>query len=108
VVAESKNPTRTTNPQEEAPYEVLVERLEAVVARLESADLPLEESVQAFKEGMDLLKRAEEKLRAAEKKVEELLDNGKTVPLSPERTPVEAQSGQPRRLAPAVDDDIPF
>ena len=93
---------------DDAPYERLVERLEQVVGRLERADLPLEESVHAFKEGMDLLKRAEEKLRAAEKKVEELLENGKTVPLTADRGMGEPPAPATRKLAPAADDDIPF
>ncbi len=93
---------------DEAPYEKIVERLEHVVARLERTDLPLEDSVHAFREGMDLLKRAEEKLRAAEKKVEELLDSGKSVPLSMDRGAEEAKPPPANRVAPAPDDDIPF
>jgi len=93
----------------DAPYEQVVERLEKVVSNLERSDLPLEESVLAFREGMDLLKRAEEKLRASEKKVEELLENGKTIPLIPDRSSGEpVKPASPRKSVPPAEDDIPF
>lgn len=108
MATESRQPKPSDGISPEAPYETLVQQLEKVVARLEKADLPLEESVMAFKEGMELLKRAEEKLRAAEKKVEELLDNGKAVPLVADRGLEEAPAPAVRRPVPAADDDIPF
>lgn len=62
---------------ENAPYEKLVEELDAVVQNLESGELPLEESLRAFEKGVRLAKAAEEQLDRAEHRVEVLLQEGK-------------------------------
>jgi exodeoxyribonuclease VII small subunit len=67
-------------PKEEARYEEIVQRLTKVVERLEGGGLSLEESIAAFEEGIQLARAGAQKLEEAERKVEQLLDDGRTVP----------------------------
>jgi exodeoxyribonuclease VII small subunit len=69
-----------SSPKEEARYEEIVQRLTKVVERLEGGGLSLEESIAAFEEGIQLARAGAQKLEEAEKKVEQLLDDGRTVP----------------------------
>ena len=71
----------------EVPFEVSLERLEAVVDRLESGDLQLEDSLEAFEEGVRLSRVCSKQLEAAEARIEVLSREGDrwlSEPLDPE------------------------
>jgi exodeoxyribonuclease VII small subunit len=55
------------------PFEVSVDRLEAIVRELESGAPPLEKSLELFAEGMKLAETCREQLEAAEGRVEILI-----------------------------------
>jgi exodeoxyribonuclease VII small subunit len=70
----------SSSPKEEARYEEIVQRLTKVVERLEGGGLSLEDSIAAFEEGIQLARAGAHKLEEAERKVEQLLDDGRSVP----------------------------
>ncbi len=72
-----------TGPAEEAPFEEVMERLQAVVEQLEEGDLPLEESLAMFEEGVRLSRAGAKRLDEAERRVEELLAAGDELQTSP-------------------------
>jgi exodeoxyribonuclease VII small subunit len=74
----------SSSPKEEARYEDIVLRLTKVVERLEGGGLSLEESIAAFEEGVQLARAGANKLEEAERKVEQLLDDGRSVPFRAE------------------------
>jgi len=80
VTEEAKAGSAGSSPKEEARYEEIVQRLTKVVERLEGGGLSLEESIAAFEEGIQLARAGAQKLEEAERKVEQLLDDGRTVP----------------------------
>jgi exodeoxyribonuclease VII small subunit len=54
---------------DEASFEELLGRLDAVVRRLESGELGLDGSIAAFESGVGIVKRLQERLAAAEARV---------------------------------------
>lgn len=66
------------------PFEVSLEKLEALVARLEGGELSLEDSLTSFEEGIRLTRECQQALRTAEQKIALLTENGETVPFDPE------------------------
>lgn len=65
------------------PFEVALERLEALVDRLEGGELDLEDALARFEEGVALSRRLAERLGAAERRVERLLREGAGVVTRP-------------------------
>ena len=61
---------------DDAPFEVVLERLQGVVEQLEAGDLPLEQSLSAFEEGIRLARLGSTRLEEAEHRVEVLLAEG--------------------------------
>ena len=80
IPAVTEEASASSSPKEEARYEEIVQRLTKVVERLEGGGLSLEESIAAFEEGIQLARAGAQKLEEAERKVEQLLDDGRTVP----------------------------
>jgi len=72
-----------SSPAEDAPFEDVMERLQAVVERLEEGDLPLEQSLAMFEEGVRLSRAGAKRLDEAERRVEELLVAGDELHKSP-------------------------
>ena len=70
-------------PAEDAPFEDVMERLQAVVEQLEAGDLPLEESLAMFEEGVRLSRAGAKRLDEAERRVEELLAAGDELQTEP-------------------------
>ena len=70
-------------PVEDAPFEEVMDRLQAVVEQLEEGDLPLEESLAMFEEGVRLSRAGAKRLDEAERRVEELLAAGDELQTSP-------------------------
>lgn len=68
---------------DEAPFEEVMERLQAVVEQLEEGDLPLEASLAMFEEGVRLSRAGAKRLDEAERRVEELLAAGDELQTSP-------------------------
>jgi len=68
---------------QEAPFEEVMERLQAVVEQLEEGDLPLEQSLAMFEEGVRLSRAGAKRLDEAERRVEELLAAGDELQTSP-------------------------
>ena len=66
------------------PFEVSLEKLEALVARLEGGELSLEDSLTSFEEGIRLTRECQQALRTAEQKIALLTENGEAVPFDPE------------------------
>ena len=84
MVENMRNSKGRSNPEDEAPFEEVMERLQAVVEQLEEGDLPLEQSLAIFEEGVRLSRAGAKRLDEAERRVEELLAAGdelKTAPL---------------------------
>lgn len=73
--AKGANPKRR-NEQVEIPFEVALERLEAIVRQLEAGALTLDESLALFQEGVGLSRYCQQKLGEAEAKID-LLITGK-------------------------------
>jgi exodeoxyribonuclease VII small subunit len=65
------------------PFEGILDELERVVRDLEGDGLPLEQALAKFEEGVALAREGAQRLEAAERRVEEILSDGKIVPLSP-------------------------
>lgn len=57
---------------EGAPFEAMMEKLEALVTRLEQGNLSLEESIHAFEEGIALVRKCTAVLNEAEQRVQRL------------------------------------
>ena len=70
-------------PAEDAPFEDVMERLQAVVEQLEEGDLPLEESLAMFEEGVRLSRAGARRLDEGERRVEELLAAGDELQTGP-------------------------
>ena len=71
----------------DAPFEELLERLEATVDRLEQPDIGLDEALSVYEEGVKMLRECLSRLKSAEGKVEMLVreseDLLKKVPFEP-------------------------
>jgi len=80
----AKRKRRDAEPDEEAPFEAVVERLEDLVGQLEGGDLSLETSLEAFEEGVALVRRATRSLDAMERRIEALTEEGVLEPLASE------------------------
>ncbi len=65
-------------------FETLLKDLEAVVETLESGDLPLEEALEKFERGIKLSREASGRLEDAERRIQEILADGKIVPVEVE------------------------
>lgn len=72
--------------QDERGFEELVGRLEEVVTTLERGGLSLEASLELFEEGVRLSRQASGRLEGAERRIEELLSDGRELPLDAEPT----------------------
>ena len=83
MVENMGKPKGRANPAEEAPFEDVMERLQAVVEQLEQGDLPLEQSLAMFEEGVRLSRAGAKRLDEAERRVEELLAAGDELQTSP-------------------------
>jgi exodeoxyribonuclease VII small subunit len=70
-------------PSEEASFEQVLERLQAVVERLEQGDMPLEQSLASFEEGIRLSRLGARRLDEAERRVEQLLETDEGVSTRP-------------------------
>jgi exodeoxyribonuclease VII small subunit len=73
-MADRSAPACASPVPEELPFEVAVERLEAVVDRLERGELSLEEALVLFEQGVRLSRRLGEQLEQAKRRVELLLE----------------------------------
>lgn len=62
-------------------FEQILDALEEAVKELEGEGLPLEAALAKFEEGIALAREGAERLGAAERRVEELLEDGRVVPL---------------------------
>ena len=62
-------------------FEQVLDALEKVVKELEGEGLPLETALAKFEEGVALAREGAQRLEAAERRVEEILADGKIVPL---------------------------
>lgn len=83
MVENMRNSKGRSNPEEEAPFEEVMERLQTVVDQLEEGDLPLEQSLAMFEEGVRLSRAGAKRLDEAERRVEELLAAGDDLQTSP-------------------------
>lgn len=83
MVENMRNSKGRSNPEEEAPFEEVMERLQTVVEQLEKGDLPLEQSLAIFEEGVRLSRAGATRLDEAERRVEELLSVGDELQTSP-------------------------
>lgn len=72
-----------SSPAQEAPFEEVMDRLQALVEQLEEGDLPLEQSLAMFEEGVRLSRAGAKRLDEAERRVEELLAVGDELQTSP-------------------------
>jgi exodeoxyribonuclease VII small subunit len=63
------------------PFEQILEELERVVRDLEGDDLPLEKALARFEDGVSLAREGSSRLASAERRIEEILADGKIVPL---------------------------
>ncbi len=66
-----KNP----QPEQEIPYEQLIEQLEGIVDRIEGGELGLEESIKGYEQGVEIVKRARAILDRAEQRITQLNAN---------------------------------
>lgn len=66
---------------DDAPFEQVMEGLEALVQNLEGGELGLEDSLQAFEDGVALARRAQAALDAMEKRIDVLTAEGSLQPL---------------------------
>jgi exodeoxyribonuclease VII small subunit len=73
MVGASVKKTAKKSKKNEASFEALIERLDAVVDQLEQGDLPLEDSIALFEEGMGLTRAGMARLDDADRKVNQLL-----------------------------------
>ena len=62
-----------SKPPSQQPFEVSLDRLEAIVRELETGAPPLEKSLDLFAEGMQLAEQCRTQLEAAESKIEILV-----------------------------------
>jgi exodeoxyribonuclease VII small subunit len=62
-------------PDEELPFEVILERLEGVVEALEQGDAPLEDALSTFERGVALARLGAARLDEAERRIEVLLSD---------------------------------
>ena len=62
--------------EKEAPFEVVLQRLEGIVSQLEKGDVSLEDSLRAYEKGVQLVREAEKRLESMETRIEELLADG--------------------------------
>ncbi len=83
MVENMRNSKGRSNPEEEAPFEEVMERLQTVVDQLEEGDLPLEQSLAMFEEGVRLSRAGAKRLDEAERRVEELLAAGDELQTTP-------------------------
>ncbi len=71
----------------ELSLEARLARLEEILSAIEADELELGDALKIFEEGVGHIRAAEETLAKAQLRVEEVLGNGKTVPLdAPEGT----------------------
>jgi exodeoxyribonuclease VII small subunit len=61
-----------TNTTEEATYEALYARMQAIVARLEAGQLPLDEALALYEEGVAVAAACQRLLDQAELRIQEL------------------------------------
>lgn len=59
-------------PEQEVPYEQLVEQLEEIVDQIEGGEMGLEDSIKGYEQGLELVKRARAILDRAEQRISEL------------------------------------
>ncbi|MEM7138732.1 MAG: exodeoxyribonuclease VII small subunit [Myxococcota bacterium] len=78
-----RNSKGRSNPEEESPFEEVMDRLQSVVEQLEQGDLPLEQSLAIFEEGVRLSRVGAKRLDEAERKVEELIASGDGLDTTP-------------------------
>lgn len=76
-----REPEATGAESVDASLEERLGRLEEILARMESDEVALEEALRLFEEGVAHVREAEKVLAAAELKVEQLLSDGRVVPL---------------------------
>lgn len=62
----------TAGAPEDASFEVLYDRLQAVTSSLEAGDLTLDESLTLYEEGVTLARRCQELLAGAQQRIEQL------------------------------------
>ena len=62
--------------EKEAPFELVLQRLESIVSQLEKGDVSLEDSLKAYEKGVQLVREAEKRLEGMEMRIEELLSDG--------------------------------
>jgi exodeoxyribonuclease VII small subunit len=62
-------------------FETILKDLEAVVDTLEAGDLPLEDALEKFEHGIRLSREGAKRLEEAERRVQEILKDGKIVPV---------------------------
>lgn len=65
-------PDPTERPDDDVPFEKLVEELQRLVTQLEAGSLPLDESLRLYERGVALTRRANGLLDGAERRIEVL------------------------------------
>jgi exodeoxyribonuclease VII small subunit len=63
---------KKNQPEQEIPYEQLIEQLEGIVDQIEGGELGLEDSIKGYEQGIELVKRARTILDRAEQRITEL------------------------------------
>lgn len=77
----AKKKTSSDRVADDAPFEQVMQGLEALVQNLEGGELGLEDSLQAFEDGVALARRAQAALDAMEKRIDVLTAEGSLQPL---------------------------
>lgn len=68
-------------------FEAALAQLESVVVRLERGELSLEESLSAYEDGVRLVQVAKNRVDGMQSRLEQLLHDGKSVPLTMPTSP---------------------
>jgi exodeoxyribonuclease VII small subunit len=72
---------KTAKHEDEQPFEAILEQIEDIVKALESSELPLDEALKKFEKGVKLSRAGAARLDAAERRIDEILQDGTTVPV---------------------------
>lgn len=92
-------------PLDAATFEELMRRLELVVTRLERGELSLEQSLATYEEGIGLVRAAQGRLDGMDQRLEQLLADGRVVPLQGKGTTPRSSASPPPQALRGEDDD---
>lgn len=98
--------TKRKTATDEAPFELVMERLEGLVDKLEQGELSLEDSLAAYEQGIGLVRLAQGRLDAMDARLEQLSRDGRIVPFGegPDEEPIDPMSL--RHPPPASEDEF--